>query len=362
MGLNLRSESENIPHFSKEVRYRLWWALFMLDTVLCEMTGRPLSMGEIFCTTPLPVPFGEEDFWDDRVVQLITSQGSRGAFFTSLLSDSTSTPPHDGASRKNSVQLGSSQAKPEVQTPQAMVESQIHSTGLAPNASLYFLYAVDLAHLLREAINILYAPKATRMSCREIETTIATFNNHADAWLSHLPAEFHFATPNANATQGFAEQRASLALRFYATKLIITQPSLRLYQSSAETKPPGATCDDMATICVQAACQMLDLLPEEADSSWLYGIAPWWCILHNIMQSTAVLLVELFTRTHLDIPKATSLIQRVQKATRWLNEMSAKDPYSQRAWWVCMDILSRHGSKFGFDVKRLAPGPAYVRS
>src|SRR3954465_8711664 len=97
MGLNLRSESESVPHFSKEVRYRLWWALFMLDTVLSEMTGRPLSMGEIFCTTPLPVPFGEEDFWDDRVVQLITSQETRGAFFTSLLSDSTSTPPQDGA-------------------------------------------------------------------------------------------------------------------------------------------------------------------------------------------------------------------------------------------------------------------------
>ncbi|KAJ6089614.1 hypothetical protein N7467_004830 [Penicillium canescens] len=362
MGLNLRSESESIPHFSKEVRYRLWWALFMLDTVLSEMTGRPLSMGEIFCTTPLPVPFGEEDFFDDRVVQLITSQETRGAFFTSLLSDSTSTPPQDGAGRKNSLPLGSSQTMREVRTPQTMVESQIHSTGLAPNTSLYFLYAVDLAHLLREAINILYAPRATRMSCREIETTISTFNDHADAWLSHLPAEFHFATPNANATQRFAHQRASLALRFYATKLIITQPSLRLYQSSTESKSPGATCDNMATICVQAACQMLDLLPEEADSSWLYGIAPWWCILHNIMQSTAILLVELFTRTHLGTLKATSLIQRVQKATRWLNEMSAKDPSSQRAWLVCMDILSRHGSKFGFNAERLEPSSAYVRS
>jgi hypothetical protein len=331
----------------------------MLDTLLSEMTGRPLSMGEIFCTTPLPVPFGEEDFWDDRVMQLITSQETRGAFFTSLLSDSTSTPPQDGASRRNSVQLGSNQLKRETRTPQAIVESQMHSTDLAPNTSLYFLYAVDLAHLLREAINILYAPRATRMSCREIETTISTFNDHADDWLSHLPAEFHFATPNANATQRFAQQRASLALRFYATKLIITQPSLRLYQTSSEPGPPGTTCDNMAMICVQAACQMLDLLPEEAESSWLYGIAPWWCILHNIMQSTTVLLVELFTRTHLGTAKAASLIQRVQKATRWLNEMSARDPSSQRAWLVCMDILSRHGSKFGFDAERFAPNSAY---
>ena len=349
MGLNLRSESQSVPQFSKEVRYRLWWALFMLDTVLCEMTGRPLSIGEIFCTTPLPVPFREEDFWNERVVQLITSQETRGGFFTSLLSDSTLTPPQDGVSQNNSAQLGLSQVNRKERTPQGTAESQTPSTGLAPNTSLCFLHAVYLAHLLREAINTLYAPRATRQSCREIETTISMFNDHADDWLSHLPAEFQFATPNTNATQRFAQQRASLALRFYATKLIITQPSLRLSKSSMEPRSQGTFSDNLATICVQAACQMLDLLPEKPDGSWLYGIAPWWCILHNIMQSITVLLVELFTCTHLGTPKAIGLIQRVKKATRWLNEMSAKDPSSQRAWLVCMDILSRHGSKFGFD-------------
>ncbi|KAJ6018458.1 hypothetical protein N7499_003746 [Penicillium canescens] len=344
MGLNLRSESESVPQFSKEIRYRLWWALFMLDTVLCEMTGRPLSMREIFYTTPLPAPFQEEDFRDDRVVQLITRQEIRGAFVTSLLPNSTLTPLQDGVSRKHPPQLGFSQRKREIRTPQALVESQAPS--LTPNTSLYFLYAVDLAHLLRETINILYAPRATRLSRREIETAISTFNDRADDWLSHLPAEFNFATPNTNVAQPFTQQSASLAFRFYATKLIITQPSLRLCQSSTEPRSPGATCDDMATICVQTACQMLDLLPESADTYWLYSIAPWWCVLHNIMQSTTILLVELFTRTHLGTAKATSLIQRVQKATRWLNEMSAKDPSSQRAWSVCTDILSRHGLKF----------------
>ncbi|KAJ5762162.1 uncharacterized protein N7511_005544 [Penicillium nucicola] len=369
MGLNLRSESESVPHFSKEVRYRLWWALFMLDTVLCEMTGRPLSMGDIFCTTPLPVPFGEEDFWDDRVVQLITSQEKRGAFFTSLLSGSTLTPPQDGASyNKNSTQPEPSQpgpSQPELETriSQAIDEGQIHIDGLTPNSSLNFLYAVDLVHLLRKAIYILYAPRATRMSYREIESTISTFNGYADDWLSHLPVEFNFADAiaDANRARSFAQQRASLAFRFYATKIIITQPCLRLYQTAIQPGLLGATSASMAAICVQAACQMLELLPDEADTTWLYGIAPWWCILHNIMQSTTILLVELFTRTHLGTPKAASIIQRIQKATRWLNEMSAKDPSSQRAWLLCVDILSRHGSKFGFEAEYLAPSPVFVR-
>lgn len=68
MGLNLRSESESVPYFSKELRYRLWWALSMLDTILCEMTGYLLSIRETFCTIPLPVPLMEEDFSDARIM------------------------------------------------------------------------------------------------------------------------------------------------------------------------------------------------------------------------------------------------------------------------------------------------------
>jgi len=333
MGLNLRSESESVPYFSKELRYRLWWALLMLDTVLCEMTGRPLSIREIFCTTPLPVPFGEEDFSDARIMQLITDQETRGAFLTSLLSKSNMNLPWEGMSRNK-------------KEPRATVAT---SNSMRPNTSLFLLYAVELDQLLRMAIEILYAHRATLQSWHEIETAIFTFNNHADDWLSRLPAEFDFTTPNT--TQTFAQQRANLAFRFYATKLIITQPSLhRLSLQSSETRYPAATCDNIAAICVQTACRMLDFLPEKADRLWLHSVAPWWCIVHNIMQSTTVLLVELFARTHLGTLKAASITHRVKKATRWLKEMSAKDPSSQRAWLVCMDILSRHGSKFGLDL------------
>lgn len=81
MGLNLRSDSDSIAHFSKETRYRVWWALFVLDTVLCVMTGRPPSSDEVFCTTPLPIPYREEDFWDEEVVQLIADRAAFLTFF-----------------------------------------------------------------------------------------------------------------------------------------------------------------------------------------------------------------------------------------------------------------------------------------
>ncbi|KAJ5288277.1 hypothetical protein N7508_011052 [Penicillium antarcticum] len=251
MGLNFRSQSESVPHFSKELRYRLWWALFMLETVL-----------------------------------------------------------------------------------------------------------LDLAHLLREAIENLYASRVAQQSWDEIEPAITTLNNRADDWLSHLPTDFDFTTPNTS--HRFAQQRANLGFQFYATRLIITQPSLRsLSVQSSEARSLGARCDNLAAICVKAASQVLVLLPENTDQLWLDHLAPWWCILHNVMQSTTVLLVELFARTHPGTPKAAKIIDLVKKAIGWLKKMSVKDPASQRAWLVCKDILARHGSKFGLDKDLVAPDPAY---
>lgn len=41
MGLNLRNESDNVTHMSKEIRYRVWWSLYALDVSILSMNGRP---------------------------------------------------------------------------------------------------------------------------------------------------------------------------------------------------------------------------------------------------------------------------------------------------------------------------------
>ncbi|KGO43630.1 Transcription factor, fungi [Penicillium expansum] len=340
MGLNIRTESDSITNFLKALRYRVWWALFMLDIVLCEMTGRPPSTGDIFCSTPLPVPFVEEGFWDKRILQVITDQRTRSAFLASLTSDTTAASPKESMDLGTPEQHGSGKGK------QKEKASQTGAVNLTPNSSLYFLYAVDLAHLLREAINTLYAPRAMRRSWHDIEIAIPTLNNHADNWLSRLPAQFDFTTLDTD--HQFMQHRSSLAFRLYATKLIILHPCIRRLFQQSETSSSGTVCEQMAALCVQMAGQMLDLLPEEPDSTWLYSVAPWWCVLHNIMQATTILLTELLIRTNIGTAKAVDITKNIKKATRWLKEMSTKDLSSQRAWLVCIDLLSRHGSRFGF--------------
>jgi hypothetical protein len=273
-------------------------------------------------------------------MQLMSDREARNVFMSSLLS----TDPAIAARETFASRLRSTQSERKGK----QVEHNAHA--LAPNVSLYFLCAVDLAFLTRQAVDTLYAPRATRQSWLEIEIQISILNSNADRWLSRLPTEFYFN--ELDASQPFARERASLAFRFYTTKLIISQPCLRRLSDLSGTTSPGAVCDTMAAMCVQVAGQVLDLLPDEVDTVWLYKVTPWWCILHHIMQSSTILLIALYTRVHPIIANAAIIGKKVKKATRWLNEMSAKDPSSQRAWLIYMDLLTRHASQLGLDVDR----------
>ncbi|KAJ5929230.1 hypothetical protein N7454_007078 [Penicillium verhagenii] len=343
MGLNLRSESFDVAHVSKETRYRVWWALFMLDTLLCVMIGRPPSYGDNFCTTPRPIPFREEDFGDDEVKQLITDFGMRQTLLKSLLaygiSPTSSDSPLDALLPPS---FASAKGKQPAQLSPNSQASPTRTASPTPNLSLYFLYAVDLAFLMREAVETLYAPGATRRSWLEMENAISNFNNSADNWLSRLPIDFRFAQLDSN--RPFARQCASLAFHFYTTKLVILQPCLRrLAYQSPETQSPGPLCVAMANMCVEMAQKMLSLLPDETNASLLYNASPWWCVLHYVMQAITILLVELFMRTQSGTMEAVGLLDDIRKAVRWLHELGTRDSSSRRAWSVCMEILAEHG-------------------
>ena len=343
MGLSFRNESNVIGHISKEARYRVWWSLYTLDTSLCAMTGRPPSSNVDFCTTPLPAPFNEEQFRDETIAQLIADHEAR-SILTGILSskgwgqsnpEGTFNPEQSGRSMPNRNDQCEQLANSAIRT-------------LTPNVSLYFLYFTELGLIMRESVDTLYAPGAAWKSWREIETVISVLNNKTDAWLSRLPDAFRFT--GGQGSRAFERQISSLAFRYYSTKLIITQPCLRHVTRNGPGSPShGGFCDTMTDQCVDIAIQILGLLPEPPNSSWLYCIAPWWCVLHYLMQAMTVLLTELFIRATPGSPQYDKVQENIDKGNRWLCEMSTRDPCSKRAWHVCNDLFARHSPELQFN-------------
>lgn len=98
----------------------------------------------------------------------------------------------------------------------------------------------------------------------------------------------------------------------------------------------------MATLCMQVAGSVINLLCDKADVSWLYGYCPWWFMVHYIMQCSAILLVGLVGQINLGEIQNAATVRNVKKACGWLYEMSKTDDYSKRAWDIYSRLAARH--------------------
>ncbi|KAJ5771989.1 transcriptional regulator family: Fungal Specific TF [Penicillium odoratum] len=340
MGVNLRSTTESIAPLYKETRYRLWWALIMLEMLLCEMTGRPPCTGVNFCTTPLPVPYPEEQFGDERLMHLFKDHPSKIA--------TTSASRRGSSTSLDKTITGLHPVQPEANSERPLQPQHVAEI-LTPNDSLFLLYTVELSLLKRDAINTLYAPAAAHKPWHEVKAALCTLNDDTERWLSRLPPELQIAELNPDTP--FLRQRTSIALQFYSTKLIISQSCLcPLGSLPSEVEPVTKLCDNMADMCVKMAGLILGILPDIPDITYLNHLPPWWVVFHYLMQSSVVLLGQLFTRARAGTAEAVAIIQNLIKATGWLELMSTRDASSKRAWVICMDLLYQHGEKVGFEV------------
>lgn len=109
---------------------------------------------------------------------------------------------------------------------------------------------------------------------------------------------------------------------------------------------------------LEAAQRLINLLPDVPDSSRIYQLCPWWCILHYLMQATTVLLLELsFGCFHM--PEAEKVVlATAKKGIRWIFAMSESSLASRRAWELCDRNLRRLAEGSGFDLSDL-PAAVY---
>lgn len=316
MGLNLRSESNYVTLPSKESRYKVWWSLYTLETILGNMTGRPLNLDNDFCTTPLPVPFEEHEYNDAEVVRIMTDHRTRNNLLAHVITRPVGETPAvlDAQSIRNAMDI------------------------LKPNMVLYFVCYVDLTRITREIVETLYAPEIVQNSARDAEAAITDANAKLETWLSKLPAAFKTVEEDGSLV---ARDRysLSLALQYYSATILACKPCLHYFDKPSTSSGDNGFYTRIAASCVQAACRMLDLFPGEFDGTWFNQAAPWWCMLHYTVQATAVLLIDFSLHPPGSMPEASR--QALEKAANWLNEIARRDLASRRACVVCGALLAK---------------------
>ena len=352
LGLNMRNDSTRTPDSSKEIRYRVWWSLYILEQQMGMMTGRPTCILDHVCTAPLPVPYDEDTFSNQHATHLLSTEMQKTTRYPMSRSGSVSNPNTTPTSDRSG---SGTKTTPLSRTPSNTASNEVSSwtKGTAPSVSMYFLYYVELTRIDQSVLNQLYTPEAMSTTWSHVQDSISRLSDRLDTWLGDLPTVFDFTRKQRDQT--FLQQRITLGFYFYGTRIILHRPCLcrldrKIPRQSNKSKDFNR---QSATTCIDAARAMLDLIPDQPNAIGLNKLSPWWCIIHFLVQATTVLMLELSFRANHMPEQAESILEASKKGVRWLHQLSEQSLAASRAWKLCDALLRDAAPKVGGDVKDL---------
>jgi len=313
--------------------------------MLAVMTGRPTSVLDAECSTPLPLPLE-----GDSLVKGSRRSGVSTAAAESLRRysshESRDSDPPASLPEESTGNPGTSSKQPDNEVGGAV----------APSDALYFLCHTKLSILTNAVLNRLYRAGTSKQTWAEIQRRIAKLDARLERWRQDLPSIFDFTKKQRD--QQFIRQRICLGFFYYNTRTIINRPCLcrvdrRIPQESGKAMEFNRTA---AARCVHAARDLMDMLPNVPNPVRLYRVSPWWCLVHHLVQAITVLMLELSFRADHMPNEADDILEAAKKGVNWLRRMSEDNVAARRAWRLCDDLLPKVAPKIGRDADNMPDG------
>ncbi|OOQ91784.1 putative C6 transcription factor [Penicillium brasilianum] len=338
LGINMKSSSATTPNISKEARYRVWWCLYTFEHMLGVMTGRATCILDGICTTPLPLPFEEEQLQEPQAAEVLNNTHIRDERINAVMASAW----------VRHIPLNPTGGKPATHLSRKRDNSWVRSIPF--NSGLCHLYYCDLAVVVQEIVNKVYSVDCVVVPWKHIENRIGELRSRIDLWFQSIPTFLDFTRKEDEGPE-LLRCKLALAFHYYSARITLGRPCL--CRRDAQKKNPAdrtSFSHEMAILTLESAERMLDLIPDEPNAVQLYEISPWWCILHYLMQAVTVLLLELSFGTVHAPDSEKQFLLLAKKGIRWLYSMSEHSIASRRAWQLCDISLRRLASGMSFDV------------
>lgn len=338
LGLNLKNTNEATVAVSKETRYRVWWCLYTFENMLGVMTGRVTYLSHGVCKTPFPLPFDEEELSDPTAAKLLIDQDLHLELIEAKLAcfhiRYMPPNPQGGKEASHTEKIGGD----------SWLKSQ------PPSSALVFLYYVDLAVIVQEIVDQVYSLDCGSISWGDVENRIGILKSRVELWQSNIPEAYDFTSledQNLEILRG----KLFLGFQFYSSRIMLSRPCLCRRDSQPFDPAKESTFShEMVLVALESARLLLDLIPNSPDPVWLYQTCPFWCILHYIVQSGSVLLLELsFKCIHMP-EEGKNILEYSKKAVLWLLAMSDHSLASRRAWELCDSSLRRIARDMDYEM------------
>lgn len=340
---------------------RLWWSVYSLERLLEIRTGRPSAIDDPNVSAALPIPVSDDSFPTDHERLYLDENRPDQSQPTGFPDDHSNSPGRFD----NSLRPGSSAdtAAASVSASPAMLLNlspsqssvrigpfdSISRVAPVPNSATYFIHQIRLSMITHEICKTLYSVPASKLSWADLEKKIGLFQKKLSIWRSDLPNLLNFTRPHRD--QVFARERLSLGLHYWSAMVLATRPCLCKDEGRIPNQSQRAKDVDMATTrtCVRAATEIIKFLPDEPNAIGLYSIAPWWRLLHHLVQAASVLMTELSFRAEHMPDEAPQLLINSKKAVRWLWSMAQVNVASGQAWRTMDHLLHRVAPLVGGD-------------
>ncbi|KAL8915310.1 MAG: hypothetical protein Q9171_000180 [Xanthocarpia ochracea] len=352
LGLNLRNQDPKLADPSKEIRYRVWWAIAITERTLSVMTGRPPSFVRSDCSAPLPVPLDEESFMSPKDMYETPAVN-----MLRRVSTGESRSTERSWSTKSSV--SSSYRSPSESSTLKLPGVPAEAVDVAPNSGLFFLYIAKLSILTDEILQQLYRPPVVNQSWASVQSMVSRCHQRVERWHAALPAVFDFTKSQRD--REFSRSRMCLGFSYYSTLMIITRPCLCKMERKIPNETERARSIDRANanLCVFAARSVIDLLPDQPNTVGMYQVTPWWNMVHHLMQAVTILMLELSLGAPHCADTVPEILQAAHKAVGWLQSMAPEDLAAARAWRLSSELLRKVAPRVGrrIDEGLRWPGP-----
>ena len=366
LGLHLRNDTKraDMSDVRKEQCVRIWWSVYSLERMLEVMTGRPSSIRDREVSAALPVPIDEDEYPAEHDArQLYDDLPDRDPARTHshfLAKVGTKLPhPSTDSSDEASPALWASARPKTFATP---TTSRSNSNPRSPaqgrkgplNSAEYFLVRTQLSRLSHKISDDLYNSDTSHHSWAISQEAIASYSEKIEVWLSELPAPMNFTLSQGE--PNWLRERLNLGMFYWGTMILIRRPGLCVLEGHIpnESRRSKEFNRRTAAACVEAASEMLKLIPDEPDPPALYSIGPWWNVLHHLIQASTVIMLELSFRAAHVPQEAARILGEAKKAVNWLRAMAEDSVAADRAWQLMHDLLIRVAPKVGGDARDLS--------
>jgi hypothetical protein len=281
--------------------------------MLSTMTDRVFSAANAGYATPLPLPFEEDQLQEDPVALAVLKDPKL-------------------RERKIDSVMSSSYIRQTAYRAEAQIRDQSWVKSLPINSELCYLYYCDLTVIITEILEKVDSSSRIVLSRLDLESRLGYLSSRLDSWRSNLPTTVDFTQSKGDESPDMLRCKLALGFQYYSARITLSRSCL-CRDDECQSDSSQVFSHTVATTALEAASDMISLIPDEPNVSQLHQVCPWWCVLQQLSQAASIILLELSLGSAHMLHDEQRYVRLAKKCLNWF--FAIPTPSSQHAWQLC---------------------------